>query len=171
MQIIRRVAWTTFTGIVLAVLAGCEGTMPTLGGASGMAVTGGAAGAGSQGASKQLEHCDQPLGTASLVEDQSAEWWRYYQANYSQLGSTIPVIRTLVQQSNCFVIVERGSAMRNIMRERELMQSGELRSGSQYGKGQLVAADYTISPSIQFSQKGTGGAKGLLGGVLGPVGG
>lgn len=34
-----------------------------------------------------------------------------------------------------------------------------------------MAADYTISPSIQFSQKGTSGAKGFLGGVLGPVGG
>lgn len=135
-----------------------------------MTVTGGAGGAQSQGASSQLEHCDKPLGTAALEEDQRGDWWHVYSSRYPHLGSTFPVIRTFIQQSNCFVIVERGRAMRNVMQERELMQSGVLRAGSNYCKGQLVAADYTISPSIQFSQKGTSGAKGFLGGVLGPVG-
>lgn len=152
-------------------LAGCEGTAPTLGGASGMSTTGAVAGSQATGASSALEHCDKPLGTAALVEDQHRDWWHIYSSRYPHLGSTIPVIRTFIQQSNCFVIVERGLAMRNIMQERELQQSGELRQGSQYGKGQLVAADYTISPSIQFSQKGTSGLKGLVGGVLGPVAG
>jgi hypothetical protein len=37
------------------------------------------------------------------------------------------------------------------------MQSGELRKTSTIGKGQMVAADYTMTPSITFSQKGTSG--------------
>lgn len=91
-------------------------------------------------------------------------------SQYPQLGSTIPVLRLIVQQSNCFVVVERGKAMRNVMQERELQQSGELREGSKFGKGQLVAADYTMSPSIQFAEKGTGGLGAIAGGLLGSVG-
>ena len=70
----------------------------------------------------------------------------------------------MIQQSNCFVIVERGGAMQNMNTERMLQQSGEMRGGSNFGKGQMVAADYTMSPSIQFSQN-TGGAGAALGGV------
>ncbi len=81
----------------------------------------------------------------------------------------------MIQQSNCFVVVERGAAMRNMEQERALDRSGETREGSNFGKGQLVAADYSMSPSINFSAKGTEGAKiggaGLLGGVLGAVAG
>jgi hypothetical protein len=59
--------------------------------------------------------------------------------------------------------------MSNMMQERALEQSGEMREGSSFGKGQMVAADYTMSPSITFSQKGTGGVGGALGGLFGRV--
>jgi hypothetical protein len=75
----------------------------------------------------------------------------------------------IIQQSNCFVIVERGQAMHQMQGERQLMQSGELRKTSNFGKGQMVAADYTMTPSITFSQKDTSGASGLLGGRIGAV--
>jgi hypothetical protein len=52
--------------------------------------------------------------------------------------------------------------MSNMMQERTLEQSGEMREGSSFGKGQMVAADYTMSPSITFSKKGTGGVGGAL---------
>jgi len=81
-----------------------------------------------------------------------------------QLGSTVPVLRMMIQQSNCFVVVERGAAMQNMQMERQLQQSGEMRQGSNFGAGQMVAADYTMSPSIQFSQN-TGGMGGALGGL------
>jgi curli biogenesis system outer membrane secretion channel CsgG len=61
--------------------------------------------------------------------------------------------------------------MNNMMRERSLEQSGEMRSGSKFGKGQMVAADYTMQPSIQFSAKGTGGLGAVLGGLFGHVAG
>lgn len=78
----------------------------------------------------------------------------------------------MIQQSNCFVIVERGAAMHQMNIERNLQKSGEMRKGSNMGAGQMVAADYTMSPSITFSQN-TGGMGGALGGFsrsLGVVG-
>ena len=136
--------------------------MPTLGG-SKSTVTGAAGGATSENANSQLEHCDETLGTLAVVEDQSAPW--YYQLSRYNLGSTVPVLRMMIQQSNCFVVVERGRGMNNMMQERALDKTGEIRQGSNFGKGQMVAADYTMSPSINFSQKGTSGVGGALGGL------
>lgn len=133
---------------------------------------GAAAGANAKGAAANLESCDEPLGTISVVEEQDGDWYRYLTSDL-RLPSTIPVIRMLIQQSNCFVVVERGRAMQNMMQERALMDSGELRSGSNFGKGQMVAADYTMNPSINFSQSNAGGIGGVLGafgGKLGAVG-
>ncbi len=152
-------------------LSGCLSSMPTLGGSSGMTATGAAAGGSSEGASGQLERCDETLGTLAVVEDHSATWWHTYYSRYPNLGSTVPVLRMLIQQSNCFVVVERGLAMRNLQQERQLQQSGELREGSNFGKGQMVSADYSMSPSIQFSEKGTSGVSGLVGGLFGSVAG
>ena len=75
----------------------------------------------------------------------------------------------MIQQSNCFV-VEQGRAFKALNKERELANSGEARQGSNFGKGQLVAPDYTISPEIQFSQKETSDIGGILGGRPGSVG-
>lgn len=157
--------------VLFFALAGCSGTMPQMGGASGMTATGGAGGANSSGANSALEHCSEPLGTLAVHEDQTANWWRVYYSRYPDLGSTVPVLRMMIQQSNCFVVVERGEAMSNMMQERELQQSGEMRKGSSFGKGQMVAADYTMDPSIQFSAKGTGGVGAAIGSFFGSVAG
>ena len=61
--------------------------------------------------------------------------------------------------------------MNQMMRERELMQTGEMRSGSNFGKGQIVAADYTVSPSITFSASDTSGAGAVVGALFGSVAG
>lgn len=151
-------------------LTACMATAPTLGGSSGNAATGAAGGANSQGENAALEKCEAPLGTLGVDEDQSAGWWGTYRSRYPSLGSTVPVLRLLIQQSNCFVVVERGRSMNNMTAERKLAESGELREGSNFQRGQMVAADYTMAPSIQFSEKGTGGMGGLLGGMLGSVG-
>lgn len=152
--------------------AGCGGgTFPIMGGGSGNTVTGAAAGASSSNKNSQLESCDKTLGTLTIFEDTSLQWWSYYRRHYPKLGSTVPVIRTMIQQSNCFVIVERGRAMKSMQRERQLMQSGDLRGNSNIGKGQMVAADYTLSPSVQFKQSNMGSIAGaaskFLSGSLG----
>lgn len=148
-------------------LAECGATEPVLGG-SKTPVTGAAGGSTAEGTSSQLERCDESLGTLAVVEDQNAPW--YGDLREYKLGSTVPVLRLMVQQSNCFVVVERGRAMDNMMQERAFEQSGEIREGSNFGKGQIVAADYTVSPSITFSKKGTSGLGGAIGGLFGRAG-
>lgn len=148
-----------------AALSGCLATTPNMGGGSGNTVTGAAAGSTAENANTQLERCSEPFGTVAVVEDQSAPW--FSELRRYKLGSTVPVLRMMIQQSNCFVVVERGRAMRNLEQERALARSGETRAGSNFQKGQLVAADYTMSPSINFSAKGT---EGLRLGALGSIG-
>ena len=148
-------------------LTACENMPVNMGSSSAKTVaTGSAGGANSDNANAQLERCDRPFGTVAIVEDQQAEWYRYLTSEY-KLTSTVPVLRLLIQQSNCFIVVDRGRAMNNMKQERELMQSGELRAGSNFGKGQMVSADYTITPEVIFSQKGTGGIGGGMGGWVG----
>lgn len=152
-----------------AALAGCVATAPTMGENKGT-VTGAAGGASADKANTALEKCTETLGTLAMQEDVNAPW--YAQLRGNNLGSTLPVLRLMIQQSNCFVIVERGGAMQNMMQERQLQQSGEMRGGSNFGRGQMVAADYTMSPSIQFAAKTAGGGLGAyLPGVAGLVAG
>ena len=154
----------------VAALSGCVATAPKMGENKGT-VTGAAGGSTTDNSNSALEKCTETLGTLAMEEDVNAPW--YFQLREFQLGSTLPVLRLMIQQSNCFVIVERGRAMNNMMRERELQQSGEMRGGSSFGQGPMVAADYTMSPSIQFSGKTGGAAAGLASGfgVLGAVAG
>ena len=156
-------------GILLSItLAGCSNMQMGAPEAKTTA-TGSAAGSTTQGANSQLEKCSATMGTVAIVEDTQASWYGILTGQW-RLGSTVPVLKLLVQQSNCFVVVERGRAMGNIMGERALEQSGEMRKGSNFGKGQMVAADYSMSPSITFSNQTAGGAGAALGGRLGSVG-
>lgn len=150
----------------LALLSGCS-TGPTMGENKGV-VRGAAGGSTAEGQNSSLESCTETLGTLAIEEDTNAPW--YYQLREHQLGSTVPVLRMMIQQSNCFVIVERGRSMNNVMRERDLARGEESRAGSNFGKGQMVAADYTMAPSIQFSGKTGGGSAFGLGGTLGMIG-
>jgi curli biogenesis system outer membrane secretion channel CsgG len=126
--------------------------------------TGAAAGSTSAGANSQLERCDRPLGTMALLEDQQASWYAVLTQQY-KLTSTVPLLRLLVQQSNCFVVVERGRGFAGMQTERALEQAGELRKRSNYGKGQMVSADYGLTPTVIFSENDTGGMAGGLGGL------
>lgn len=151
------------------LLSGCSSM--ELGNSSAKTVaTGSASGANAQNANSALEKCDKSLGTLAIIEDTTAPWYGLLTGQY-QLGSTVPILKLLVQQSNCFVIVDRGRAMNAVMEERALQESGELRNRSNFGKGQLVAADYSLSPSITFTNSNAGGvgagAAGLLPGFLG----
>ncbi|TWD76185.1 hypothetical protein FB547_11367 [Variovorax beijingensis] len=155
----------------LLALAGCQ-NMPALdmqmGSQSAKTVaTGSAAGSATSGESSALERCDSPLGTVSLIENVDAGWYTVLTGEY-KLPPTANLLRLLVQQSNCFVVVERGAAGMNAMtRERALMQSGEMRGGSNFGRGQMVASDYGLSPEIVFSNNDAGGLGGAIGGLVG----
>ena len=71
-------------------------------------------------------------------------------------------------RSGCFQVVDRGAASEALQRERQLAAQGELREGSDMGGGQLVAADYLVTPNILFQDPNAGGSNvgGILGGLL-----
>jgi hypothetical protein len=135
-------------------------------GQGGSAVQGAAGTSGSQG-DAGLAKCEKPMGALAVVEPQD-----YVMSALSRynLQSPTSLIRLMVQQSNCFIVVERGQAMQNMMQERALAGSGELRQDSNVGQGQMVAADFILTPSVVFSDDNAGGAAGALGGLLGGKG-
>lgn len=161
------------TIVAALALAGCESSGPIKTGdaKAKTPATGAAGGANAQNVNAALERCERPLGTLSVIEDTSQPWYGELTRQH-QLGSTVPLLRLMVQQSNCFVVVERGRALQQgVKQERELEKDGELRKNSNFGKGQMVAADYSMTPSITFSQSDGGGVVGAIAGrISGAVG-
>ena len=156
------------TLLALAMAAMAPAALAQTLGEGGSAAQGSAGPQGAQNASAQLEKCDAPKGTLAVVEAQSqviASLGRY------GLQSPTGLIRMIVQQSNCFQVVERGVAMQNMMQERALAAGGQMQSDQNIGKGQMVAADFIITPSVVFSENNAGGMGGAIGGLLGRFGG
>ena len=150
--------------LAMAVTVHAQGITDMKKGEGGSAVQGSAGPSGSSGAASDLERCDKPMGTLAVVEPQSqvvSGLARY------KLGSPTSLIRLMVQQSNCFLVVERGAGMQNLMQERALAESGQLRQGSNMGGGQMVTADYVMTPSVVFSEDNAGGVGGGVGGAIG----
>jgi curli biogenesis system outer membrane secretion channel CsgG len=137
-------------------------------GEGGSAAQGSAGPGGAQNANVQLEKCDGPKGTIAVVEPQS-----HILASLSRYGLNSPVglIRMMIQQSNCFQVVERGVGMQNMMQERALAEGGQMQGGQNIGKGQMVAADFILTPSVVFSENNAGGVGGAIGGLMGRLGG
>jgi len=122
---------------------------------------------GANGEAPSLEKCLKPLGKLALSEPQD-----YVMKALSQNGLPNPngLLRMIVQQSGCFVVVERGVAFQNIQQERLLADGGQLRKGSNMGKGQLATADYVMTPEVVFKNNNAGGVGAALGGFFGPIG-
>lgn len=152
----------------LALALGSAASAQTTLGEGGSAAQGSAGPGGAQNPTVQLEKCDAPKGTLAVVEPQS-----HILAGLSRYGLNSPVglIRMMVQQSNCFQVVERGVGMQNMMQERALAAGGEMQGGQNIGKGQMVAADFIVTPSVVFSENNAGGMGGAVGGLLGRFGG
>ncbi len=129
-----------------------------------------------QETSSTVEKCERPLGTIAVSENNGAS---LHQLESYGLGSPVSLLRIMIQQSNCFTVVERGVAMQNLQEERALAASGQMQSNSNVGQGQLQAADFVMTPSVQFTAGNTGGMNAalssyggrFLGGLGGVVGG
>jgi len=154
------------TGASAMLIAGtvhAQGITKEKQGKGGSAVQGSAGTDGSSG-DKGLEHCDKPMGAMAVVEPQDivlTSLSRY------RLSSPVGLIRLMIQQSNCFIVVERGAAMQNIMQERSLANSGQLRQNSNMGGGQMVTADFILTPSVVFSENNAGGVGAGVAGLFG----
>ncbi len=115
-------------------------------------------------ATPELPQCAQPIGTVAIQEP-DRDWW-------TALGLSNPeaLLKLFAGRSNCLRVVARGyreTEMRQ--QERSLGDSGELQRGSNFGKGQVVAADYLIIPDIVDSNANAGGG-GLGGAALSGLG-
>ena len=147
-------------GVEAAAQGGVTGTKQGQGGS----VVQGAAGTSASKAPESLETCEKPMGAIAVVEPQTdimAHLSRY------RLQSPVGLIRMMIQQSKCFIVVERGVGMQNMMQERQLSQSGQSRAGSNMGGGQMVTADFILTPSVVFSENNAGGVGGAVGGLFG----
>lgn len=160
----RRLLSLTLLLIGLAGAAFADSVTDMKKGEGGSEVSGSAGTAGAQDANSDLVYCDKPLGAVAVAEPQS-----HVIAALGQYGLQSPsgLIRLLIQQSNCFLVVERGVAMQNMMQERRLQESGQLRGQSNVGGGQMMTADFILTPSVVFSEDNAGGVGAALGGLLG----
>ncbi len=113
--------------------------------------------------SAQIPVCRKKHGTLAVVEPET-NWWRGY-----DLPSPEAIIKTYVNKSGCFTLLDRGKGMNAATAERELAASGDLRVRSNVGKGQVKAADYVLVPDLMSSDRDASGNKvgGLLGGLVG----
>lgn len=145
---------------VAAAQGGLTKPKPGQGGSSVKGAAGTEGGVGDNG----LEHCDKPMGAMAVVEPQSEYLMALQRYN---LQSPVGLIRLMIQQSNCFIVVERGQGLRNMEQERALTAGGQTRAGSNMGGGQMVAADFILTPAVVFSESNAGGIGGAAAGLLG----
>lgn len=152
--------------LVCALLGACVTTPTNYG--SPYAKTparGSAGGATAVNAADVLQRCERPVGTMALSEEDESAYFKHGE-RYG-LESPAQSLRLFAQQSNCFVVVERGVALKITQFERQLERSGELREGSDFGPGQMAGADYTVQPSLVFQDYNAGGSSGGLFSALG----
>jgi len=167
-----KAAWlkTTLAASAVAAftLSGCAGGGIIGTGTPQTAVSGSAGGATSVDADSSLARCDKTLGTLAVDDGRSADWYHAFGAA-TQITTIEPLLRLAVQQSNCFVITSVGNLRSDSRLSRITDQqrgSGEYRAGSKQQKGQRVAADYYLEPSIVINNAATGGVAGTVAGFL-----
>lgn len=160
----RRIAGLALGLAGALMLGGCleQGT-------GGGPVTGAAAGGTSVGADSGLQRCAESLGTLAVDDGREQAWWGPFTAR-TQITTIEPMVRLVIQQSNCFVITAMGNSrlegrMRGMVGD--MRDSGEFRAGSRMQRGQRVAADYFLEPAILFSNVNTGGLGAGVGGWAG----
>jgi hypothetical protein len=154
------VAFTAFAAATAFAQGGL--TKPKQG--EGGSVVKGSAGTNGSSGDSGLEHCDKPMGALAVVEPQNEILVALTRYN---LSSPVGLIRMMVQQSNCFIVVERGAGMQNLMQERQLAAAGQARQGSNMGGGQMVAADFVMTPTVVFSENNAGGVGGGVASMFG----
>ena len=103
--------------------------------------------------------CDKKIGTLAVTEPEN-HWWTGL-----NLESPEALIKVFVSESKCFTLVDRGKGLAAAQAERALAGSGEMRGGSNIGKGQMKAADYVLVPDIVNQNANSGGRH--IGGILG----
>lgn len=168
--------------VTLALLTGCAGGPSS---APPPVSSGAAAGGTSVGADATLQTCAAPVGTVRLQDGQAQADTRGQVATSETIqnvrlllnsiadvlpssnrpqneGVSLDAMRLLIQQSNCFVIVDRGASEAAATDEKRRARSpnSEMRDDANLGPGQEVAADFVLRStviSIETGQTTRGG--------------
>ncbi len=153
-----------FVGATL-LIAGCAQTVSDV----KSAISSGTTSAQEQRAKKQAEIpvCARKLGSIAVKEPEK-DWWTPL-----QLSSPEAVIKIFVMKSGCFTLVDRGKGFAAVEQERALAGMGQLRHGSNMGRGQIKVADYVLVPDLVSKNENAGGTAlfALAGAMLPGVGG
>ncbi|MFZ6773088.1 CsgG/HfaB family protein [Undibacterium sp. SXout7W] len=126
-------------------------------------VTGSAGPAGAKAASKTLVRCAAPVATLALVENPNGYT---LQSSYNLPSSPVPLIRLLAQQSGCFRVVDRASGLKAVIQEQDLQSQGIIRKNTTVQKGKGYEAQYTMTPSLTFSESKAGGGISAIMGMI-----
>ena len=165
---LQRLSRPRKTAISLLTLAACLG-LSACGkqgvelGQGGSIVSGSGGTAGAHNAAKELLKCEAPVAVVALQENQGG---------YTGIGrgglpeSPLPLVRVIMQQSGCFRIVDRNAGLKATVREQELKDAGVLRADGDVKKGRGIMAQYSVMPSLTFSEQDAGRQ---LGGVIAAI--
>jgi curli biogenesis system outer membrane secretion channel CsgG len=148
---------TMLATLAALTLSACDGNKTpqssTELGQGGSLITGSAGPKGAQGADPSLVKCDSPVATLALAENPDG----YTMSSQYRLPATpVPLIKLLAQQSGCFRVVDRSAGLRGTMQESQLKESGILRADGTVHKGKGYEAQYTVIPSLMFSEQDAG---------------
>ena len=158
MNVARDCLKTSCVALLAALALVACGEKKTELGQGGSVVTGSAGPQGAQNAARELVRCDAPVATLALAENPHG----YVMGGAYQLpASPVPLVKLLVQQSGCFRVVDRAAGLRGTLQEQELRESGVLRKNTTVAKGKGYEAQYTLTPSLTFSEQDAG--RGLAG--------
>lgn len=146
------------SGLVVLVFLSLLACRQTEKGQGGSEVTGSGGSAGAKNAAKDLARCEAPLATIALVEDPGGY---AYMTRYA-LPSPLSLVRLMMQQSNCFRVVDRSAGIEAAKREKELNDSGMLRKDQTIRKSQVIEAQYSMLVSVVFSERNAGDSFGAL---------
>lgn len=160
MTVARELAKTSCVALLAALALAACGEKKTELGQGGSVVTGSAGPQGAQNAARELVRCDAPVATLALAENPQG----YTMGGSYQLPSSpVPLVKLLAQQSGCFRVMDRAAGLRGTIQEQELKEAGILRKNSTVAKGKGYEAQYTLTPSLTFSEQDAGrGIAGLL---------
>lgn len=106
-----------------------------------------------------LPHCEKPIATIAL-NDPDDRWWVALKLENPRL-----LLKRFIQESGCFLLLDRGQGMQAAAWERATGDKGALLAGLNMGRDQMRAADYMLTPDLLSPQRNTGGIGGIVAGV------
>ncbi|MBA4010915.1 MAG: curli production assembly/transport component csgg [Phenylobacterium sp.] len=117
-----------------------------------------------EAASAEVPRCTRKLGTLSITNGDDPRGWNQY-----NLAPPAKLLRSIVQKSGCFNLVDRGAGLNAAQAERDIGSGLGMQRGSNVGQGQIKAADYVLVAEVQAADGNAGGSAlaGIAGGLIG----